>query len=120
MATRRRAFGNIRPAGKTSWQASYKVGGQRFVAPSTFPSKADASAWSANVQAGVYAQTDRAQRRPAPHPSLWRQLRLGDMGGRDVADFVTFSLVFPTVGRQTKEFRPTHAHRRRRSEDLVR
>ena len=28
MATRRRAFGNIRPAGKSSWQASYKVNGQ--------------------------------------------------------------------------------------------
>ena len=53
MATRRRAFGNIRPAGKSSWQASYKVNGQRFVAPSTFPSKADASAWLANVQADI-------------------------------------------------------------------
>ena len=42
VATRRRAFGNIRPAGKSSWQASYKVNGQRFIAPSTFPSKADA------------------------------------------------------------------------------
>jgi hypothetical protein len=53
MATRRRAFGNIRPAGKSSWQASYKVDGQRFVAPSTFPSKADASAWLANIQAYI-------------------------------------------------------------------
>lgn len=53
MATRRRAFGNIRPAGKSSWQASYKVNGQRFVAPSTFPSKADASAWLANIQADI-------------------------------------------------------------------
>lgn len=53
MATRRRAFGNIRHAGKTSWQASYKVDGQRFLAPSTFPSKADASAWLANVQADI-------------------------------------------------------------------
>lgn len=53
MATRRRAFGNIRPAGKTTWQASYKVDGQRFTAPSTFPSKAEASAWLANVQADI-------------------------------------------------------------------
>ena len=53
MATRRRAFGNIRPAGKSSWQASYKVNGQRFIAPSTFPSKADASAWLANIQADI-------------------------------------------------------------------
>ena len=53
MATRRRAFGNIRPAGKTTWHASYKVDGQRFSAPSTFPSKADASAWLANVQADI-------------------------------------------------------------------
>ena len=53
MATRRRAFGSIRAAGKMSWQASYKVDGQRFIAASTFSSKADASVWLANVQADI-------------------------------------------------------------------
>jgi len=53
VATRRRAFGNIRSAGKTSWQASYKVDGQRFIGPTTYPTKADASAWLANVQADI-------------------------------------------------------------------
>lgn len=75
MATRRRAFGNIRPAGKTSWQASYKVNGQRFVAPSTFPSKADASAWLANVQAdinrGVWSDPTAGRETLALYVTAW-------------------------------------------------
>lgn len=53
MATKRRAFGNIRQVGRTSWEASYRVEGQRFKAPKTFLAKADASAWLANVQADI-------------------------------------------------------------------
>ncbi|HTW06565.1 MAG TPA: site-specific integrase [Acidimicrobiales bacterium] len=53
MATRRRAFGSIRQVGRTSWEASYKVDGQRYTAPKTFLAKADASAWLANVQADI-------------------------------------------------------------------
>jgi integrase len=53
MATRRRAFGSIRQVGRTSWEASYKVEGQRFKGPKTFLAKADASAWLANVQADI-------------------------------------------------------------------
>jgi len=53
MATRRRAFGNIRPVGRSSWEASYKVDGIRHKAPRTFPTKADGSVWLAIIQADI-------------------------------------------------------------------
>ena len=53
MPTRRRAFGNIRQVGKRSWEASYRLDGVRYKAPSTFPTKADASIWLAMIQADL-------------------------------------------------------------------
>ena len=108
MATRRRAFGNIRPAGKTTWQASYKVDGQRFTAPSTFPSKADASAWLANVQAdinrGVWTDPTAGQQTLASYVAGWldRKQKVGHYRPR-TAELITGLLdgiILPALGKR--------------------
>ncbi len=108
MATRRRAFGSIRAAGKTSWQASYKVDGQRFIAPSTFPSKADASAWLANVQAdinrGVWTDPTAGRQTLAGYVAGWldRKQKVGHYWPRTL-ELVTGLLdriILPALGQR--------------------
>jgi hypothetical protein len=108
VATRQRAFGSIRPAGKTSWQASYKVDGQRFVAPSTFPSKADASAWLANVQAdinrGVWTDPTAGRETLAQYVAGWldRKQKVGHYRPRTL-ELVTGLLdriILPALGQR--------------------
>jgi hypothetical protein len=108
VATRRRAFGSIRPAGKTSWQASYKVDGQRFVAPSTFPSKADTSAWLANVQAdinrGVWTDPTAGRETLAQYVAGWldRKQKVGHYRPRTL-ELVTGLLdriILPALGQR--------------------
>jgi hypothetical protein len=108
VATRQRAFGSIRPAGKTSWQASYKVDGQRFVAPSTFPSKADASAWLANVQAdinrGVWTDPTAGRETLAQYVTGWldRKQKVGHYRPRTL-ELVTGLLdriILPALGQR--------------------
>lgn len=54
--TRRRQFGNVRKLPSGRWQARYKIeGGRSIMAPSSFPTKADAARWLAGVE------TDRAK-----------------------------------------------------------
>jgi hypothetical protein len=108
VATRRRAFGSIRPAGKTSWQASYKVDGQRFIGPSPFPSKADASAWLANVQAdinrGVWTDPTAGRQTLAQYVAGWldRKQKVGHYRPRTL-ELVTGLLdriILPALGQR--------------------
>lgn len=51
--TRSSTFGNARKLPSGRWQASYWHDGDRHVAPSTFPSKADAQLWLADVRVKI-------------------------------------------------------------------
>ena len=46
-------FGNARQLASGRWQASYYLEGSRHIAEQTFPAKADADAWLANVRTDV-------------------------------------------------------------------
>lgn len=60
----RRGFGYVRKLPSGRWQASYLHDGKRFTAERTFPVKADADAWLANVYTdtlrGEWVNPDRA------------------------------------------------------------
>ena len=49
----RRTFGSTRKLPSGRWQASYWQDGGRFVAPTTFSSKADAAAWLSSIEASI-------------------------------------------------------------------
>jgi integrase len=53
VSARRRQFGAIRKLPSGRWQASYFESGRRHIADRTFPSRADASAWLATVEADL-------------------------------------------------------------------
>src|SRR5579872_6408393 len=53
----RRTFGSSRKLPSGRWQASYWHEGRRFVGPTTFTTKAEASAWLASIESAIHVGT---------------------------------------------------------------